>query len=146
MGCCFGFGDLFCFAFKTALWNFVLLFYLFLLVHFNWSALEFLLVKIYLYLLLFFDIFTQKIIKKWYGKSHGRIGLALVLSNDDSKTLRPKQKSLTIHSDKGLTFVTTKGSKCKSNSNIYSNKVMQNRSSTTMYCYVHWKYCQAQIL
>lgn len=79
-----------------------------LLVHFNWSALEFLLVKIYLYLLLFFDIFTQKIIKNWYGKSRGRIGLALVLSNDDSKTLRPKQKSLTIHSDKGLTFVTTK--------------------------------------
>lgn len=53
-------------------------------------------------------LFTQKIIKNWYGKSRGRIGLALVLSNDDSKTLRPKQKSLTIHSDKGLTFVTTK--------------------------------------
>lgn len=136
MGCCFGFGDLFCFAFKTALRNFVLLFYLFLLVHFNWSALEFLLLKIYLYLLLFFDIFTQKIIKNLYGKSRGRMGLALVLSNDDSKTLRAKQKFLTIHSNKGLTFV-TKGSKCKSNSNIYSNKVMQNRSSTTMYCYVH---------
>lgn len=47
------------------------------------------------------------------------MGLALVLSNDDSKTLRAKQKPLIIHSNKGLTFV-TKGSKCKSNSNIYS--------------------------
>lgn len=36
------------------------------------------------------------------------MGLALVLSSDDSKTLRAKQKSLTIHSNKGLTFVTTK--------------------------------------
>lgn len=36
------------------------------------------------------------------------MGLALGLSNGDSKTLRAKQKSLTIHSNKGLKFVTSK--------------------------------------